>query len=227
MSARAAILKAVANALPRGRRDAAAIAAEARMLIGEPQAVRPALPLPSIIESFVQRVANSKVVTTAVRISSISKLPEAVARHLIGRNLPPRIALQPTQALTALDWDAAGLLRDNTVDDSVAVGIARWGIAETGSLVFHSASDAPVLFNFLPAVHILAVYASKIVPHLEDYAEAARASGDAAPRNVCLITGASGTTDIEGNLVLGAHGPRELHIVLIDDAPAQCGEEVA
>ena len=81
----------------------------------------------------------------------------------------------------------------------------------------HSASDAPVLLNFLPAVHIVAVHASSIVAHLEDYAAAARRAGDPAPRNACLITGASGTTDIEGNLVLGAHGPRELHIIVIDD----------
>jgi len=38
--------------------------------------------------------------------------------------------------------------------------------------------------------------------------------------NLNLITGASGTTDIEGSLVLGAHGPRYLHVVIVEDAPA-------
>ncbi|MGC2602031.1 MAG: LUD domain-containing protein, partial [Rhodomicrobium sp.] len=140
-----------------------------------------------------------------------------VVRHLAARKLPARIALQPAAVLTALDWAAAGLACDGAVDDGVVVGFARWGIAENGTLVVHSAADMPILFNFLPAVHIIAVRASSIVPHLEDYANAARRSGDPAPRNACLITGASGTTDIEGNLVLGAHGPRELHIIVIED----------
>jgi len=174
-----------------------------------------------VTESFFQKAANSKVITTASRISSLSELPEAVARLLNAKSLPPRVAVQPTQALTALDWEAAGLLRDDAIDDGAGVGIARWGIAETGSLVVHSAGDAPILFNFLPALHILAVHASTIIPHLEDYAGASRASGDPAPRNACLITGASGTTDIEGNLVMGAHGPREFHVVVIDDASTQ------
>ena len=64
---------------------------------------------------------------------------------------------------------------------------------------------------------VVAVHAHTIVPHMEDYATAACSVGS-APRNACLITGASGTTDIEGSLVKGAHGPRDLHIVLVDDA---------
>jgi L-lactate dehydrogenase complex protein LldG len=218
MSARTAILKAVTKALPRGKRNAAAVAAEASLLIAQPQVVRSELPPGNLTECFVRRVAKSKVATTVHRIASIDKLPEAVARHLAERRLPSRIALQPTGSLMALDWAAAGLLSDGVIGDGAAVGLAPYGIAETGSLVFHSAPDAPVLFNFLPEVHILAVHASSILPYLEDYAAAARRDGDQAPRNVCIISGASGTTDIEGNLVLGAHGPRELHVVVIGDA---------
>ncbi len=217
-AARKAILKAVTKALPPRKPDAAAIAAGARALIEEPQAARPELPLASLTESFAARVAGPKVGATVERILSIDELPGAVARYLAARKLPERIALQPSRTLTALDWAAAGLLLDDAVDDKVAVGIARWGIAETGSLVFHSAADMPVLFNFLPAVHIVAVHAASIVPYLEDYAAAARAAGDPAPRNVCLITGASGTTDIEGSFVRGAHGPRELHVIIVGDA---------
>ncbi len=221
--ARKAILKAVAKALSRDRPDAKAIDAEARQLIANLKAVRPPLAAAGLTESFIHRVSASKAGATAGRISSIGELPAAVAAYLAAANLPPRVALQPSPALTALDWGPAGLTCDGDVDDGVVVGLARWGIAEYGSLVFHSAADVPILHNFLPAVHIVAVHASSIVPYLEDYAEAARSSGDPAPRNACLITGASGTTDIEGNLVLGAHGPRALHIVAIDDLSAQDG----
>jgi L-lactate dehydrogenase complex protein LldG len=139
---------------------------------------------------------------------------------LQARDLPLRIALQPSPHLAALDWPAAGVSCDSPAGDGIVVGLARWGIAEYGSLVFHSAADTPILLNFLPAVHIVAVHASTIAAYLEDYAAAARLAGDPAPRNACLITGASGTTDIEGNLVLGAHGPRELHIIVIEETPA-------
>lgn len=220
MSARNAILQAVAKALPRGGRDAAEIAAEARLLIGDLNAVRPALPLPDLTASFMQRAANPKVGATAARIPSLAEFPQAVAQQLAASGRPLQAVMQPSAALTGLDWGGAGIALQNAIGDSVGIGIASWGIAETGSLVFHSAPDVPILHNFLPAVHIVAVHASSIVPYLEDYAAAARKRGDPAPRNACLITGASGTTDIEGNLVLGAHGPCELHIIVIDDVAA-------
>jgi L-lactate dehydrogenase complex protein LldG len=219
--AREAILKSVADALPPQRRGMAAVAAEARALLADPQAIRPALVSPGVIESFIQRAANSKVGATVGRVPSMAQLPEAIAQHLAARKLPAHVALQPTPALTALDWARAGLSPDGTVDGGVAVSMACWGVAETGSLVVHSAADMPILLNFLPAAHVIAVHASTIVSHLEDYANAAREAGDPAPRNACLITGASGTTDIEGNLVLGAHGPRELHVIVIGDTSAE------
>ena len=62
------------------------------------------------------------------------------------------------------------------------------------------------------------VRASTVLAYLDDYAAAT--AGQRPPRNVNIITGASGTTDIEGSLVLGAHGPRYLHVVIVEDAPA-------
>jgi L-lactate dehydrogenase complex protein LldG len=58
------------------------------------------------------------------------------------------------------------------------------------------------------------VRASTVLAYLEDYADTFAATGEKQPRNVNIITGASGTTDIEGILVRGAHGPRNLHIVI-------------
>ena len=58
------------------------------------------------------------------------------------------------------------------------------------------------------------VRASTVLAYLEDYSDAFAATGERQPRNVNIITGASGTTDIEGILVRGAHGPRNLHIVI-------------
>jgi L-lactate dehydrogenase complex protein LldG len=217
MTAREKILQAVAKALGNTVLDSASIASEAVALLEAPDAARPRLPSASAVESFLERVAGPKVGATVDRIADLAELPKAVARFLAAKGLDAGVAVQPTPALSALDWSASGIGLDNKLDEGIAVGIARWGIAETGSLVFHSAADTPILFNFLPAIHIVAIHASAIVPYMEDYSAAARVAGDPTPRNVCLITGASGTTDIEGSLVKGAHGPRDLHIVVIDN----------
>jgi L-lactate dehydrogenase complex protein LldG len=215
MTAREIILQAVAKALGNTAIDQASIASEAASLLEAPDAARPRLPSASVIESFIERVSGPKVGATVDRIAELAELPKTVAQFLAARGLDARVAVQPMSALSALNWAAAGIALDNKLDEGTAVGMARWGIAETGSLVFHSAADTPILFNFLPAIHIVAIHASAIVPYMEDYSAAARVAGDPTPRNVCLITGASGTTDIEGSLVKGAHGPRDLHIVVI------------
>ncbi len=69
-----------------------------------------------------------------------------------------------------------------------------------------------MLNHFLPLHHIVAIGASSIGGNFEGYA----ATAGAPPRNVNIIVGASGTTNIEGSYVRGAHGPRFLHVVLID-----------
>jgi L-lactate dehydrogenase complex protein LldG len=213
-AAREAIFKAIGQATAR---DTAKISAEARALLDEPETVRPVLPLSNVVDSFIARVSGPKLVgTTVERIHSIADLPAAVARWLAAKGMASGVVIQPVAALQALNWAAAGVAISDTVNEGVAVGLARWGIAETGSLVFHSGADTPILLNFLPGSHIVAVFVDRIVAHLEDYAALAREAGDPAPRNACLITGASGTTDIEGDLVKGAHGPRELHIVVVN-----------
>lgn len=214
MSARDAVLGAVKAALGRSRpADPAAVAAEALALLADPDAVRPALPGTDAAEAFAARVVSPKVGATLDRVEVLADLPAAVRRYLDSQGLPHLLALQPDPALQGLDW-AGFELRDAALpDEAAAFGLARWGIAETGSLVFHSGPDTAVLGHFLPLHHIAAVRASTILPHLEDYA----AVCGAAPRNANLITGASGTTDIEGSYVRGAHGPRFLHVLLVAD----------
>ena len=103
--------------------------------------------------------------------------------------------------------------RDIAVDEPVAIGIADYAVAETGSLVFRSGAHTPTLFAFLPLHHIVVVRADGVMAWLEDCAAAE--SRLPAPRNLNLVTGASGTTDIEGALVRGAHGPGYLHVILV------------
>ena len=53
------------------------------------------------------------------------------------------------------------------------MGLARWGIAESGSLVIHSGPDTPILLAFLPLHHIVVLPTRQILAHLEDYAAVA------------------------------------------------------
>jgi L-lactate dehydrogenase complex protein LldG len=211
MSARDAIFAAIRAARPEA--DApATIATQAEACAAAMTKTLPPLENSDLVALFTLRASAEKVGATVERLASLGELPEAVARYARENNLAPELALQPDPALQQLDW--SGLQADATLapDTPLAVGLALCGVAETGSLVFHSAPTAPTLFGFLPLHHIVALDAKSLSPRFEDYA--ASDIGKLSPRNVNFITGASGTTDIEGVLARGAHGPRKLHIVL-------------
>ncbi len=214
--ARESILAAVRAGLGGGWREPGAIATEAASLLVSPELIRPRLPDKGLVELFAERAAAPKLGTTLERLASLSELPESVRHYLAAHGLPSAIALQPAAELTDLDWQGIEIRTAIAPDEAVGVGLAGWGVAETGSLVVHSGPDTPVLLGFLPLHHIVAVRAGSIVAHLEDYTAAAARAGP-APRNVNLITGASGTTDIEGSYVRGAHGPGFLHVVLVEE----------
>ena len=145
MSAREAVLGALRSALGRSRPDPAAVAAEARALLADPDAVRPALPVADPVEAFAARVVSPKVGATLDRVGTLANLPGAVRRYLDGHGLPPLLALQPDPALQDLDWTGFTLRGAALPDEAAAFGMARWGVAETGSLVFHSGPDTAVL----------------------------------------------------------------------------------
>lgn len=215
MSGRDKIFSAVRRALGNAS-GAAHIRADADALLDHEVHLRPPLLNPEPVESFALRVSSPKVAASYEHIGTLADLPRAAENYLKAHNLPPNVNLEPRPEIETLDWAGAGISPSNQLDDGVAVSLARWGIAENGTLVFHSGPQSPTLFSFLPRHHIVALPASRILPYLEDYWAAFRALDEGQPRNINLITGASGTTDIEGVLVIGAHGPQNIHIAIID-----------
>lgn len=125
----------------------------------------------------------------------------------------PSLALEQVPALTALGWGGVETHATIAPDEPVALGIALLGVAESGSLVVHSGAGTPILLSFLPLHHIAVLRETDLLAHLEDYA--ALLATMEVPRNAILITGPSGTTDIEGSYVRGAHGPGFLHVMLV------------
>jgi L-lactate dehydrogenase complex protein LldG len=101
--------------------------------------------------------------------------------------------------------------------DVNAVSTAFAGIAETGTLALVSGADNPTTLNFLPDNHIVVLPRESIAADYESvFAKLRSVYGKGvAPRTLNFITGPSRSADIEQTLLLGAHGPRRLHIVVV------------
>jgi L-lactate dehydrogenase complex protein LldG len=161
--------------------------------------------------------------SSVTRVARLDQVPGAIAAYLTQHNLPTRLRMAPNPMLETLPWDRAPLLNvssgrsDGT--DEVSLTGAFAGVAETGTLMLHSGATHPTTLNFLPDTHIVVLKASDIVGPYEDAWDRVRAARQGAdlPRTVNFVTGPSRTADIEQTIQLGAHGPRRLHIVIVED----------
>ena len=163
-----------------------------------------------------------RVNATTARLAAWTEVPAAVAQALATAGLPPRVRMVVDARLAGLAWPSdLELLTGAAVDgDRASVAVAFAGIAETGTLMLLSSPASPTTLNFLPELHIVVLAETAIVGAYEDAWVRLRAvlGGGVMPRVVNWITGPSRTADIEQTLLLGAHGPRGLHIVLVAEA---------
>lgn len=108
--------------------------------------------------------------------------------------------------------------------DTVDAGftVARSGIAATGTLVIAPDAATPRTVSLAPPLHICLVYASTLHADLHAAARAERWA-DGMPANLVLVSGPSKTSDIQQTLAYGAHGPRWLWVLLVDDLTVQEG----
>lgn len=91
-------------------------------------------------------------------------------------------------------------------------------IARNGSILVSSGANAGRRLSIYPNSHIVLAYTSQLVLDLKDgFTRLKEKYGNALPSMISTITGPSRTADIEKTLVLGAHGPKELYVFLIDD----------
>ncbi|SDH59613.1 LutC/YkgG family protein [Roseospirillum parvum] len=153
------------------------------------------------------------------RVAGPDALGPAVAAWLTARNLPGELAVAPDPALDPAAAHGLLTVRRGTAGpgDLIALTRARLGIAETGSLLLTSSPETPTGLNFLPDFHLVALDASAVVATLEDaWARLRQDHAGGWPRTVNLVAGPSRTGDIEQTIQLGAHGPRHLHILLVE-----------
>ena len=86
-------------------------------------------------------------------------------------------------------------------------------VARSGTVVISSQGDSGRRMNVYPPIHIIYATASQLVPFLKDAIERLESKyGADYPSLISFVTGASRTADIEKTLVMGAHGPKELHL---------------
>ena len=217
--------EAVLNAVRRGLRRGPLPDDQVAMLRGRmalhPRHLIPArsrLPATEQVNLFVRNV--EKEFGTVVRVADVDGVPGAVADYLAALNLPGSVIMAPHPELQAIPWSARPLLvvREGRAEgtDTVSVQHGFAGIAETGTLMFPSGPERPVTLNLLADTAVVVLRASAVVGAYEEAWDRVRAEVGGMPRNVMLVTGPSRSADIEQALELGAHGPRRLHVVLVD-----------
>jgi L-lactate dehydrogenase complex protein LldG len=171
-------------------------------------------PAADLVAAFRERAEASA--STTDRVAAPAGAPAAVVKYLEARELPRVGCVWPQ--LAGLDWRGAGLtLEARAAQDKDAVGVTGVfsAIAETGTLMVCSGADTPATVSLLPETHVALVPVGRIVPFMEDAWDLARAELGLLPRAVNFISGPSRTADIEQTIVLGAHGPYRVHIILV------------
>jgi L-lactate dehydrogenase complex protein LldG len=153
---------------------------------------------------------------TVERVAAHDDVPAAVARYLDAQGIA-RTAIG-WETLKDMAWSGAGIdfaARPPENLDKVGITGCFCAVAETGTLMLLSGVETFASASLLPETHIAIVDASRIVASMEDAFALARAERGELPRATNLISGPSRTADIEQTIVLGAHGPYRVHVVLV------------
>jgi len=219
-AARDAVLARVRKAL--GKEDRAAARADAEACIAaHGHGPRPAMPA-DLVARFLRRATDMQ--STVERLADRRDIPAAVVRYVDGLDLSPALAAQKSHAgvcwpeFSDLDWAAAGLAieaRPTSGDDRLGITGAFCAIAETGTLVVLAGADTPTATTLLPDTHVAVLRAERIVSGMEEAFALIRRERGRLPRAVNMISGPSRTGDIEQTIVLGAHGPFRVHILVL------------
>ena len=223
MSAREDILSNIRRSLGVTGREAPRISAMQERLTSAPRGVVPArgqVNGPERIALF--RAEAERVAASVAEVAQPQDIVSEVARYLREHNLPATLRMGADARLAALDWTDTAIEVSHgrsLGDDLNGLSHAFGAVAETGTLAMVSGPDNPTTLNFLPDNHIVVLREADLLSDAESLWDRLRATyGKAlAPRTVNLITGPSRSGDIEQQIVLGAHGPRRLHIVILRD----------
>lgn len=217
MGARENILARIRRAQGRsGDAPTAAELAQAREAIARHE-VGPQPPFAHAPDRLAQfRKECERLGTTHAALASEADIPREVARYLASGGLAPGIA--GWHEFAALDWAGAGIaFRDApaTGEDRTGITGSFCAIAETGTALLLSSPATPKVTALLPETHVCVVRAGRLVDTMEDAFALMRREVGEPPRAVFFVSGPSRTADIEQTIVIGAHGPYRVHVIVV------------
>lgn len=188
-----------------------------------------------LIERFTQEATavRAKVYRVSDKLQFVDQLVEILAE-----NKGQEIALSGAELFAATnltsELDARGFstfvanekehekLVTRLANCGVGMTAADYAIAETGTIVLSSDEPNALLVSLLPPVHIALLRSPQIAASLDEVisklGEERISRGDPAgpSRSITMITGPSRTSDVELVLSIGVHGPKELHVIILD-----------
>lgn len=161
--------------------------------------------------------------TTIEFVDKIDDVPQTVSRYLRENQLPQEVFLSDEEIVTETLWgETAGLKTSQgkssrETDGGVAVTGCDGALAEIGAFFFFSKEERPGGYNLMPDRQIIVMTEDQITGGYEDiWALARKEYGPGnMPRAVTIIAGPSRTADIQKTMVLGAHGPRAVHCIIV------------
>jgi len=223
--------------------DQTGVLADVRRALGRTVSVAPA-PLESFIEPAgsgdpAELIARFTEEATAVRarvhrLKHQHQLVEKIA-EICDECREPEPALSGAEIFSEMNLSSAlmalgfsSFVPDEKDHDQMVARLANCGvgitaadyaIAETGTIVLSSDEPYSLLVSLLPPVHVAVLRSSQIAACLDEVIS--RLSRErinlADPsRSITLITGPSRTSDVELVLSIGVHGPKELHVIILD-----------
>lgn len=158
---------------------------------------------------------------TVVEVPEASAVPAAIRDYLVGAGVPAVIRIGEDARLAAMPWaETQGLeVQKGAAEagDGAGLSHAIAGISETGTLVIAAGRDNPVTLAFMPETHVIVVARDSIAASYEQALSSVRDrfGANGMPRTLNYISGPSRTADIGGKIVIGAHGPRRLGVIVV------------
>ncbi len=221
MSARDAMLARIRSKLPTAPEEARRAAVDGR-LASHPRNLIPARGQGD--EAHRIRVFTEMMEAvggTVEVVDDVNDVPEAVASYLRNTNLPAHVRRGSDPVLARLPWHRGGALEvvEGRAHDTDRASVTRAfaGVAESGTIIQLSGPENPTTLNFLPEAHIVVLESSALFASYEEsWTKLRSVYGEGLmPRTVNMISGPSRTADIEQTIVRPAHGPKNMHVIIV------------